>query len=340
MFTLKHSAVPLIAGSMLIPLQCLPKPDGEDPVVEFVTPDDGDTVAELPSGSIVVTAFDPDVGDSDGVGIRSVKLIITDEQGQVVASSRDQQAAYEFGANLPDGTYELTAKATSTGDAGGTSSEVTITVVIGESTPPTTAPTTTVVPTTEMPTTVPPTTDAPTTVAPTTDVPTPTTAAPTTAAPTTAGPTTVAPTTAAPVTAAPVRTAPVTAAPSTAPPATPRAAGEVERAASASLAALNSTRAAAGVGPLRLDGSMTAFARDWSRTMSTSGFAHSSGPYAENIAYTSDTSLSPEGAAEYFNGAWVNSPGHYANMTNATYTTVGIGLVPTESGWFATHVFA
>ena len=36
---------------------------------------------------------------------------------------------------------------------------------------------------------------------------------------------------------------------------------------------------------------------------------------------------------------WVNSPGHYANMTRASYTEVGVGFWSGPGGWYATHVF-
>jgi len=84
---------------------------------------------------------------------------------------------------------------------------------------------------------------------------------------------------------------------------------------------------------------MSTFALNWSQTMSQSGFRHSSGPYGENIAWYSDSSLSPAAAARFFNDGWVNSPGHYANMTNSRYTEVGIGLYQDAGGWWATHVF-
>ena len=73
--------------------------------------------------------------------------------------------------------------------------------------------------------------------------------------------------------------------------------------------------------------------------MIATDFEHSSGPYAENIAWHSNGNMSPQAAAQHFNQAWVNSSGHYANMTNSRWTHVGIGLVPHESGWWATHVF-
>ena len=84
---------------------------------------------------------------------------------------------------------------------------------------------------------------------------------------------------------------------------------------------------------------MSDFALNWSQTMATTGFRHSSGPYGEHIAWFSDSSVSPSNAASFFNNQWVNSPGHYANMTNPNYTQVGIGLYRDASGWWATHVF-
>ena len=199
---------------------------------------------------------------------------------------------------------------------------------ITTSTTSTTSTTTTSTTTTTTSTT---TTAAPTTVAPTTTKPPATTAAPTTTKPpaTTAAPTTTKPpaTTAAPTT--------------TKPPATTEAPGNnaQQQAAAVSLAQLNATRANVGLPPLTLDPAMSSFATDWSTEMISSGFRHSSGPYGENIAWHSNGNMTPQQAAQHFNTAWVNSPGHYANMTNDRYTHVGIGLVPHASGWWATHVF-
>ncbi len=106
-----------------------------------------------------------------------------------------------------------------------------------------------------------------------------------------------------------------------------------------SLRLLNDERAVVGLPALQLDTTMSNYARDWSRTMAASSFRHSSGPYGENIAWYSDDALSPEDAGAYFNNAWRNSPGHYANMTNAAYTYVGIGFHHDAGGWWATHVF-
>lgn len=73
--------------------------------------------------------------------------------------------------------------------------------------------------------------------------------------------------------------------------------------------------------------------------MRQSGFRHSSGRWAENIVWHSNDNLTPEEAAAQFHEMWVNSPGHFANMTNPRWTVAGVGLYHDETGWWGTHVF-
>ena len=77
----------------------------------------------------------------------------------------------------------------------------------------------------------------------------------------------------------------------------------------------------------------------WSQEMSRSGFRHSGLPYAENIAWHSQASMSPTVAATTMHDMWVNSSGHFRNMINPRWTKVGIGLHVDGSGWWGTHVF-
>ena len=68
---------------------------------------------------------------------------------------------------------------------------------------------------------------------------------------------------------------------------------------------------------------------------------HSNLPYGENIAWWSAGQASPEAAAELMHDLWVGSAGHYGNMTNAGYTSMGVGFWRSDSGgWHATHVFS
>jgi len=105
---------------------------------------------------------------------------------------------------------------------------------------------------------------------------------------------------------------------------------------------LNQLRAQQGLAPLVRLASMDADARSWSQTMNATGdFKHSNLPYGENIAWWSAGSASPEAAADLMHDLWVNSPGHYANMTNQGYSSMGVGFWRSDSGgWYATHVFS
>lgn len=102
---------------------------------------------------------------------------------------------------------------------------------------------------------------------------------------------------------------------------------------------LDELRASMGRGAVTLDPTMSAFARNWSVTMSASGFRHSGGPWAENIGYWGAPWLTPEEAAAGLHRSWVESPPHFANMTNGDWTYVGIGFHHSPSGWYATHEF-
>ena len=104
---------------------------------------------------------------------------------------------------------------------------------------------------------------------------------------------------------------------------------------------LNALRTDRGLGSLARDAEMDRFAREWSQEMaSTQDFKHSDGPYGENIAYIGNTRMSAEDAAARFHDMWVNSPGHFRNMTNARYTKIGVGIVLGSDGWYGTHVFS
>lgn len=185
---------------------------------------------------------------------------------------------------------------------------------------PITPETSTTTTTTTTTTTVGPTTT--TTVASTTT----TTAAPTTT--TTAAPST---TTTAPTTTTTVAPTTTTTAPS----------GGSFSAPSESqfVSLINDERAAVGVAPLTVDPALTSYARDWTYHMSsTETFEHSSlsfggyGYKGENIAQN----WSVSGAHTSF----VNSPGHYANMTNEVFTHIGVGVwIDPDGKLWTTHVF-
>ncbi|MFV1990965.1 MAG: S-layer homology domain-containing protein [Acidimicrobiales bacterium] len=105
---------------------------------------------------------------------------------------------------------------------------------------------------------------------------------------------------------------------------------------------LNQLRASVGRAPLIRSTVLDSPARAWSQTMNDTGdFKHSGLPYGENIAWWSAGWAGPEAAAQTLHDLWVGSPGHYANMTNAAYNSIGVGFWRSSSnGWYATHIFS
>ncbi len=111
------------------------------------------------------------------------------------------------------------------------------------------------------------------------------------------------------------------------------------------LASLNQQRAAGGLGPLALNGSMTAAADGWALAMANGSFLAHAGDIisgtpggwskvGENVGRgQSVTSLTT---------AFMSSPGHRANVMDATYTHVGIAVYihPTDGRIYTTHRFA
>lgn len=113
------------------------------------------------------------------------------------------------------------------------------------------------------------------------------------------------------------------------------------RAEAESLRLLNNLRAGLGAQPVAAsDREMHEFARSWSLEMRNTGFRHSSPPkWYENIVWYSDETMTPKEAAAQFHEMWVNSPGHYDNMTNPEWSVVGVGMWHDETGWWGVHVF-
>lgn len=116
---------------------------------------------------------------------------------------------------------------------------------------------------------------------------------------------------------------------------------ELVAAESESLRLLNGLRADLGIQMVApSDPEMQSFARAWALEMRRTGFRHSSpAVWFENIVWYSDETMTPAEAAARFHDMWVNSPGHYRNMTNPDWSVVGVGLWHDETGWWGVHVF-
>ena len=107
---------------------------------------------------------------------------------------------------------------------------------------------------------------------------------------------------------------------------------------------VNSERAKQGEHALTLVTCANNYATSWAATMASTGnFAHqslspimqscSARAAGENIAYGNVS-------ADQMMTMWMNSPGHRANILNASYTGIGIGAVKTSSGrWYGVQDF-
>ncbi|MDH4075187.1 MAG: CAP domain-containing protein [Acidimicrobiia bacterium] len=189
---------------------------------------------------------------------------------------------------------------------------------------------------------------APTTAAPAAPAPSSTARPAPVAAPAAAAPTTTAPAPATGGTAesASLPTVAVSGAASPAPTPTsavapPATAAESDLAAGEerSFTLLNELRGGLSLAALTRDPALDTLAREWSRHMAESGeLVHSENPYGENIAFTSNTSLTAAEAAQVFERLWAEDPGHSQNMAGA-YVKVGVGVWKSERGWYGTHLY-
>ena len=110
------------------------------------------------------------------------------------------------------------------------------------------------------------------------------------------------------------------------------------------VAMLNAERAQAGLSPMIVDASMTVAARDWSESMAGGGF----------LAHAPDITVgAPNGwrlvgenvgrglSAEGLMDAFMASPGHRANVLDASFDRVGVGVAIGDDGRiYTTHRFA
>lgn len=129
-------------------------------------------------------------------------------------------------------------------------------------------------------------------------------------------------------------------------------------------AAINDERESAGVGELSPSDTLADAAREHSRDMHQRGFYAHENPdgeqpwdrvpcrASENIhrgdvaadvrGFESEESfntVTAEGIAGYVRTGWVNSSGHYENMTRADWGEIGVGIYVGADEFFATAMF-
>ncbi len=112
---------------------------------------------------------------------------------------------------------------------------------------------------------------------------------------------------------------------------------------------VNQERASAGVPPLALHQKLSEVARMKSDDMAKLNyFAHQSPTYGSpfemmrsfGISYTmAGENLALAGSVDRAHSALMNSSGHRANILNANYTHIGIGMVQGSRGQYYTQMF-
>jgi uncharacterized protein YkwD len=113
------------------------------------------------------------------------------------------------------------------------------------------------------------------------------------------------------------------------------------------LALVNSARANAGCAPLRYDDRLVAAAQAHSTDMATRDYFSHTTPEGvdfatriENAGYPNpggENIAKGQRSADQVMQAWMNSPGHRANILNCGFTAIGVGL--DTRGWYWTQDF-
>jgi uncharacterized protein YkwD len=108
------------------------------------------------------------------------------------------------------------------------------------------------------------------------------------------------------------------------------------------LALINSARASAGLGALRLDGRLQGAARGWASQLAGDGSLHHQdvGAFLDNWT-TAGENIAFGPSADSMFSALMASPAHYDNIMKGAFTSIGIGVVQGPDGkLWTSHVFA
>lgn len=112
---------------------------------------------------------------------------------------------------------------------------------------------------------------------------------------------------------------------------------------------VNEQRAANGLKPLTLSAKLSDIARLKSQDMHDKNyFSHTSPTYGSPFDMLKQFGVSYRAAGENIAmgyrtpeavmDGWMNSPGHRANILNASYTQIGVGYVASGSYWTQTFI--
>ena len=109
-----------------------------------------------------------------------------------------------------------------------------------------------------------------------------------------------------------------------------------------SISLVNALRRRVGVAPLTVDSRLTAVARAWAAHMAANG-AISHNPSVQSQApsdwRTIGENVGFASSVQELQSLWENSPPHYSNQVNSSFTNIGAGIVESGGYLWAVHVF-
>lgn len=109
-----------------------------------------------------------------------------------------------------------------------------------------------------------------------------------------------------------------------------------------SISLVNALRRSVGVAPLSVDSRLSAVARAWAAHMAADG-AISHNPNVQSQApsdwRTIGENVGFASSVQELQSLWENSPPHYSNQVNSSFTNIGAGIVESGGYLWAVHVF-
>jgi uncharacterized protein YkwD len=108
------------------------------------------------------------------------------------------------------------------------------------------------------------------------------------------------------------------------------------------LSKVNGVRSSRGLAPLQLDGNLSSLAQGWSEHMARQGSLSHTPNLGDGVT-ANWTKLGENvglgGNSDIILNAFLNSPAHYANLTDPAFTHIGIGVAYASGLQFVTHRF-